>query len=771
MHLVPLPRTLKRGAGAFNLERARARVSIDTTPPACIRHKLAELGLTAHWQCSSALPTITLGTPLKWLPQPPRRAEGYWLLVTPRGVSLVGRDLDGLFWGLTTLQQLIDEKGRVPSVTITDWPAFRLRYHHDDISRKQVSRLGDFKRIIRLLSYYKIKYYTPYMEDMLYLESYPDIGEGRGRLTASEVKAIHAEARRYNVVVFPTYSLIGHQENLLRNPRYRRYAREVFQEPSSYDPSKRSLRPYLRRVIGDVCALFPDSPYFHACFDETQGVGERELVDHANWCAAEIARHGKTMLMWVDMFKNHYGLGALNRLSPNILPVEWNYDAPRLQEDGYREAGVIPAGLAGYNNWACFLPDFRRGKRNIDQWAGVMKRWKGPGFGASIWGDNGYENSRDLCWNLYAYLGEAVWRGTKAAPSFEQRFEATFYGTPLPRIQAIVEQLPPKLTIEPRHSWRLFRYSIQAMIRLCAVDSSVATHAAADLKLLRRALGTLPTAARWARREQGHPDHFAVALEREINVRERLVFANRIARGTRSESLRHEARKQRNALERVRRHYRQVWLRHNKRENIEVSLAVYDRIRESLKSLTTQAPAANPHYLCLDLDEHYNTFLADVAGLPIRRGMVNDTPFLFAPQAKTHCSLELRTPLTIPFARCAPRDIHLIYGGQTIDRKRPRAVVEVALLCGGKVVFRERLRSITQICDWWAPLGEHIWAGGGLKYVDKRRTSYGLQPGENYGVLHLHGFDLREVAEADTLRITRIAREQLNLFAVTVQRR
>lgn len=772
MDLVPYPRRCTRGKATFTIRRHTAQVTSDSALPVCIRHKLKELDIPLRAVGGPARhPSCVIGDTPPSLPEPPRKTEGYRLTITANGIALAGADHDGLFWGLTTLQQLMNGTRAVPCVDIVDWPAFALRYHHDDISRKQVSKLADFKRIIRLLSYYKIKYYTPYMEDMLYLRSCPDIGEGRGRLTPRELSAIRAEAKRYNVTLFPTFSLIGHQENLLRNPRYRTYAREVFQEPSSFDPSKTSLRPFLRKVIRDVCELFPDSLFFHACFDETQGVNERELTAHADWCAREIASHGKTMLMWVDMWKNHFGIEHLARLSSDIVPVEWNYGSPREVERRYADAGVTPVGLAGYNNWTCFLPDCRRGKRNLDEWAGVMRRWSGRGFGASIWGDNGYENSRDLTWNLYAYLGETAWRGTKAAPHFEKRFQTTFYGVELPRLQAIVETLPRKLRVGPNEAWRWFRFSIQAMVRLCASDPTVARRCRDDLVLLRRALRSIPAAARRARREKEHLDHYAVALEREINVRERMVFASWVANGMSRSALRRESARVIDELHRVRALYRQVWLRHNKRENIEVSLGVYDSVAGSLRELLDDEPVVADRFICLELGRRYNAFEPAVAGLPIRMGLVGEVPFLFAPLTRSHCHLHVRHSATLRFERCVPHDIHLIYGGQTIDKKRPRVVVEVSLLLRGRVVFRERLRSITQICDWWAPLGEHMWAGGGYKYVDKRRSTYALKPGENYGLLHLHGFALHDVPQAGAVRITAVSKEDFNLFAVTIERR
>ncbi|MCX7936022.1 MAG: beta-N-acetylhexosaminidase, partial [Planctomycetota bacterium] len=274
-----------------------------------------------------ALPafSIRIGSPRCDAPEAPAKPEGYTLITEPHGIWLRGYDRDGLFWGLITLQQLFNQRRSAPCAVIKDWPAFPFRMHHDDISRKQISTADDFCRIIQILSYFKIRYYTLYIEDMLHLPSHPDIGRGRGKLMPGEIRKILAAAQRHNIIVFPTYSLIGHQENLLALPRYRRYAREVFQGPSSYDVAKPIFRPFLRQVIRDVCAAFPDAPYFHAGFDEVIGLSKDEVIAHANWCCEEISRYGKTMLMWVDMFKNHFGLEALQALDRRIILVEWNY--------------------------------------------------------------------------------------------------------------------------------------------------------------------------------------------------------------------------------------------------------------------------------------------------------------------------------------------------------------------------------------------------------------------------------------------------------------
>jgi hypothetical protein len=771
MNLVPYPQKLTKKDGSFNLENKKTTVSLQGEIPICIEHKLNELGIPFLHHKNGTKLSIKIGENPNSI-KAPEQPEGYSLSICPEGLSINANDIDGLFWGLTTLQQLKAGKDEIPCVEITDWPKWGLRYHHDDISRKQISTLDDFKRIIRLLSYYKIKYYTPYMEDVLFIKSYPDIGENRGRLSAEEVNEILKEAKKYNITVFPTYSLIGHQENLFTNPKYLKYAKEVFQEPSSYDPSKKNiLRPYLQKIIKDVCEMFPDSPYFHACFDETQGVCEEDLTSHANWCADEIAKHGKKMLMWVDMWKNHFGISKIKELSSNIIPVEWNYRDPTSFEKSYAQEDVIPIGLAGYNNWCCFLPNFSLGKTNINTWAEVMTRWNGQGFGCSMWGDYGYENSRDLCWNLYAYFGEVTWRGESKTEDFEVRFQNTFYGKPLPILTEIIEDLSVNRKIPVKDAWQCFRYSIQAMVRLTINDKQLTQNAKDDIKNFKFLLQQLSEINIETINEPNHINQFAVALEREINVRERMVLASEIANGLNGETLENEILKAIANIKRVKDLYTENWLRTNKKENIEVSLAVYDEVEESLKQLLLPAAKMMEKFEIIDLTSYYNEGLADCGGLPLKPTIINDVPFDFSEDEKTYHNLKQETPLCLTFKSKAIKDIHIIYGGQTIDKQTPKDVIKVELLLEDNIVFSETLKSITHICDWWAPIGGSIWAGGGYKYVDKSRSLYAIKSGDMYGLMHLHNFPIEEGIIADTLKITSISEENFMLFSTTIENR
>lgn len=51
----------------------------------------------------------------------PKQAEGYYLDITPNGVTIVGADEQGLYYGVQTLLASIS-KGKLEAATVTDWP-------------------------------------------------------------------------------------------------------------------------------------------------------------------------------------------------------------------------------------------------------------------------------------------------------------------------------------------------------------------------------------------------------------------------------------------------------------------------------------------------------------------------------------------------------------------------------------------------------------------------------------------------------------------------
>ncbi len=70
-------------------------------------------------------PNAAIEPHVAFLPKP--QAEGYRLVVDGDAVYLLGNGSPGLYHGLTTLRQLVDSRGRIARVAVSDWPDFPLR--------------------------------------------------------------------------------------------------------------------------------------------------------------------------------------------------------------------------------------------------------------------------------------------------------------------------------------------------------------------------------------------------------------------------------------------------------------------------------------------------------------------------------------------------------------------------------------------------------------------------------------------------------------------
>ena len=526
----------------------------------------------------------------------PNNPQAYCIHAESKGMNAVGGSQAGLRYALITLLQIKQQSAMLPGLTIEDEPAFTMRYHHDDISRKQISTLEDFKRILRLLAGYKITHYTLYIEDVLHLNSHPLIGMGRGKLMPEEVAELNLEAQKLGIEIFPTFTLLGHFENILRDPQYAHLGTEVPQMPSSLDPSLPEVRAFLKAVIKDVCELFPSS-LFHMGFDETQGVDRDAFIEHANWCAEEVTQYGKTPVIWIDKFYDHFGIAHMKQLHPQIIPVVWGYDKDKLDSTHLQYFGESQLqrdtwALAGYNNWCRIIPDGMSAINAIQTWASALQEKEGNSIGCSQWGDDGYENHRDLSWHLFAAFADIGWNGSNARlEDVHKRFQQTFYGAVLPVMENFLHPKKAFLKLPLSTFWEWHRLSHSGLMRIIYADETLPEKIHNDFKTISTWIEQLAEQRGMVLREQSHLVHWESALMRCQSVLKRASFAiGCLTSLDKSEAFTLE--EQANGCRKIIDHlgetkavYEKSWKQNNRIQNIEASLKIFDRLNEDYTEL------------------------------------------------------------------------------------------------------------------------------------------------------------------------------------------
>ena len=797
-HLLPFPRelTVREKSCAFapgfrallsqgaRLEDGPARRLDEIKTLAGLPLPIENLGDAAPWNCR-----LTLGLADKsHAPKPfdlsvPETAQGYALHVREDGIWIGANDAPGLFYGLTTLLQMMEEAfsggaKKIQCCVVRDWPAIPVRAHFDDVSRKRISTVEDFKQIVRELGRLKINYYSPYLEDVLHLRAFPDIGRMRGKLMPGEVREIVGEARANGVEVLPFFQLIGHCENLLAMPNYEHLGQPVRQRMSTLAPENPEVREYLALCIEETCALFP-CEYFGMGFDETQGVGAAAYIRHANWCAAELRKHGKKALIWADMF-HKFDAEEARRLDPEIILVNWHYgnwDKVPWQDE-LETFGHPVWGFGGYQNVCTYIPDFNAAKQHADTWAARIAGRQDALF-FSQWGDDGYENNRDLCWNLFAYAGEAGWRNDPARKdSFERRFQQQMFGCGLPALAELVDGFAEKISLPSRDYWRMHRKNAATCVRTARALGDPANFEN-DLRVCSETLGALEreyAAHEKHMRAHGRQiyNHFITTVKLQKLNAQKMLLAFDLLKCGGSVPLPSEAEQKIAALTSDIRENREAyiadWMLNNRREGLEVSTRVFDEVAASFEELVASHAHMRKGFIPLDLGAFYNACMLDIAGIPLGRASLLGTPFRFAGADKTFVKMDaaLKT-VSVPIAGGPHvRDIHLIAASPMPRGMEKTPLLRVKLLRGGAVVWEDALNAVEHLCDWWAPAGEHIWAGGGYSYADPSRVFPACVPNLYYGLAVVKNFPRLGMA-ADEFQIEWLGPAEVCVFAATIQ--
>lgn len=348
------------------------------------------------------------------------KEEGYYVAIEPQKAIVASKSQKGLYYGILTLRQLILQFGNeLPCCVIRDYPELKWRAFSDDISRGQVSTMDNFKKIIRQISMMKYNVYMPYLEDLVRVERYPDIGEGRGALSRQEFEELQNYAQRYFVEVVPIFQTLGHFENILNMDNYRQFAE--FPGAASLDIRSKKADEFLFSLLDEVVPIFK-SKFFHMGADESWDVGlgkNREYVKKVGLAKAHaehylkvykyLKKHGKKVLMYGDIILSHPEI--LKYLPKDIIIVDWHYwpsdyypSVELLKDKGFQVL-VSP----GIHNWVNPVPNFFFAWLNI-RYFNLTGQDKGSiGTVISSWGDFGGPNLREQNYLCYYYGAETAW--------------------------------------------------------------------------------------------------------------------------------------------------------------------------------------------------------------------------------------------------------------------------------------------------------------------------------------------------------------------------
>lgn len=458
LRLVPFPRQVERSPGEF---RPDGEVAIfvgaqgpDAFAARRLREEMRSAGVEAPVRATLEPPSgaphciVVAGErPGRVEAVPPGEAsgeQGYVLVVEPDRILIQSTGSAGLFYGVQTLRQLVrtgTRGGRIPCLTIRDWPALEWRGVLNDITRGPSPHLSTLKREIRLAAYTKQNFVTLYQEEQFAFEKHPDIGEKlcpTGLMTPEELRELSDYAKDYHVTVVASLNSFAHQGDILRLDDYR-HLRET---PTVLSPGLDETYEFLDDLYSSLIPC-TDAPFFNVCCDEVGGLGSgpaEQMVEEYG-VGGTYARHvlrlrrlvrekyGRRIMMWGDIILNHPD--RLDLIPKDVVMLTWGYGARESFEDQ-----IVPFADSGYEFFVCpgvscwrwLPPAFLTANTNIRNFVRDGVKHGARGMINTMWRDAG-ENLFNLNWHGILWGAECAWGGARTSPAdFNSRIGAVLFG-------------------------------------------------------------------------------------------------------------------------------------------------------------------------------------------------------------------------------------------------------------------------------------------------------------------------------------------------------
>lgn len=384
-------------------------------------------------------------------------AQAYKIEINAKGIYIIGRSSQGVFYALQTFDQLIDESAKVPFVEITDWPDLAIRMIMIDPAR-QNENMGYYQRLIKFAGRYKINAILCHLTDdqtsCLYHEDYPELMHPYAWST-QKIQHLVAFAKKYYVELIPEIESFGHSRMFTRRADCRDflhmtksrkpgrgwYGTEIPGYTNVLCPASHKALEYLDKMYERAVKGF-GHPWIHIGCDEVDitecercqkafpGLSPAEwILKHLLQCRNLVLKRAKTVALWGDMLL-HYP-EVLNELpTTHTIIFDWHYkpDVSGKSTAFFKEKGftvIACPALVCYPH--IIMPD-KDNFENIRRFTDIARDNDILGVNTTIWIPTRYMS--DVLWLGIAYAGSYAWSGSNwDEEAFHKRFLLDFFGS------------------------------------------------------------------------------------------------------------------------------------------------------------------------------------------------------------------------------------------------------------------------------------------------------------------------------------------------------
>ncbi|MFC0513740.1 glycoside hydrolase family 20 zincin-like fold domain-containing protein [Mucilaginibacter angelicae] len=387
--------------------------------------------------------------------------EGYILLVKNKKVVIEASTKSGLFYGMQTLNQLLedahDQHVVIPACRITDYPAIPVRAVHIDL-KNHLDAGNYYYRTIDRLAAIKINNIIFEFEDKLRYKKAKDVGAADA-ISIGEFAALSKYAKDRFIEISPLVQGLGHASFILKHDAYK----DLRDNPTSdwaFDPLNPKTYDLQFSMYEDAIEATPYGKYLHVGGDEVGALGKSELSKASGKSPLELqmywlkkvtdfaVEHHRIPIFWDDMVfklgnlyqttwdstlnvkevnklwdKNKSTLDKNIPLFPrNCIYMRWNYEAPAaagniLALDWYKAHNLdVMAATSAQMSYA-MLQRNQSNFQSIKDFCRLTAGKKLKGILCTVWDDSsphfettwrGIHDFAWFSWNDKDYSGKVV---------------------------------------------------------------------------------------------------------------------------------------------------------------------------------------------------------------------------------------------------------------------------------------------------------------------------------------------------------------------------
>lgn len=397
------------------------------------------------------------------------KEEGYLLEINDQGISIQAPSDAGLWYGLMTLGQLIqdakDQNAALPLVQIKDEPALDYRAVHLDVKHHLEKKEYYFELMDRFAAQ-KINAVIVEIEDKLKYELQPKVGSSDA-FTVAEWKELSDYALARHIRISPLVQGLGHASFILKHPDYIPL-RDDPESDWAFNPLDEKTYQVQFDLYEDALKAFPYANYLHVGGDEVHTTGrnsgksplELQLI-WLNRVSEYTSQKGLTPIFWDDMplknaevyrsiydsklsqaqvdsiwTANEPNLNKYIDLFPkNCVYMRWNYDMPESPGNNraiqwFSDNGLkVMGATAGQTRWN-LMPQDQSNTNNIRDFALISIRNKADGLLLTLWDDD--SPHFELYQRGISIFAEYTWTGEKRKPEqLHQAYRQRAFGPAL----------------------------------------------------------------------------------------------------------------------------------------------------------------------------------------------------------------------------------------------------------------------------------------------------------------------------------------------------